>query len=160
MTEETLSNQIEAPKDSPDKSAAAVTEEANTDTTNNEVQKQTPIVSSSKQKRPVYKYDPNKITLRFLFANRDGLAVTIQCDPADTVGEVKGALISVWPKGKKKNRVCLFVFYYTFGCIRLNFFFEKFYLSRCTSVRCRGTRTPRLHGKRLFNSRHPHTGGL
>jgi Ubiquitin-2 like Rad60 SUMO-like len=39
------------------------------------------------------------LNLRFLFANRDGLSVSIQCDPADTVGEVKGALISVWPKG-------------------------------------------------------------
>ena len=42
-----------------------------------------------------YKYDPDKITLRFLFANRDGLTVT--CNPSDTIGEVKGALISNWP---------------------------------------------------------------
>jgi hypothetical protein len=47
-----------------------------------------------------YKYDPEKITLRFLFANRDGLTVTLTCNPSDTVGEVKGALVSVWPKGK------------------------------------------------------------
>jgi hypothetical protein len=60
----------------------------------------TPIVSSSKKSRPPYKYDPDKITLRFLFANRDGLTVTIECKPADTVGEVKGALLSVWPEGK------------------------------------------------------------
>lgn len=39
------------------------------------------------------------LNLRFLFANRDGLSVSIQCDPSDTVGEVKGALISMWPKG-------------------------------------------------------------
>jgi hypothetical protein len=57
------------------------------------------IVSSSKKSRPPYKYDPDKITLRFLFANRDGLTVTVECKPSDTVGEVKGALISVWPKG-------------------------------------------------------------
>jgi hypothetical protein len=57
------------------------------------------IVSSSKKSRPPYKYDPDKITLRFLFANRDGLTVTVECKPTDTVGEVKGALISVWPKG-------------------------------------------------------------
>lgn len=61
--------------------------------------KPTIVVSSSKKKRPPYKYDPDKITLRFLFANRDGLSVTIECKPADTVGEVKGALISVWPDG-------------------------------------------------------------
>ena len=60
----------------------------------------TPIVSATKKSRPPYKYDPNKITLRFLFANRDGLTVTVECNPSDTVGEVKGALISVWPEGK------------------------------------------------------------
>lgn len=58
----------------------------------------TPIVSASKKSRPPYKYDPSKITLRFLFANRDGLTVTVECLPSDTVGEVKGALISVWPE--------------------------------------------------------------
>jgi len=59
--------------------------------------KKDPIVSSSKKSRPPYKYDPDKITLRFLFANRDGLTVTIECNPSDTVGEVKAALLSVWP---------------------------------------------------------------
>ena len=58
-----------------------------------------PVVSSSKRSRPPYKYDINKITLRFLFANRDGLTVTVECNPSDTVGEVKGALLSVWPEG-------------------------------------------------------------
>jgi hypothetical protein len=59
-----------------------------------------PIVSTSKKNRPPYKYDPSKITLRFLFANRDGLTVTIECEPSDTVGEVKTSLLSVWPRGK------------------------------------------------------------
>ena len=58
------------------------------------------VVSSSRKARPPYKYDPNKITLRFLFANRDGLAATVECKPSDTVGEVKGALLSVWPDGE------------------------------------------------------------
>lgn len=57
-----------------------------------------PVVSATKRTRPPYKYDPEKITLRFLFANRDGLTVTIECKPGDTVGEVKGRLLSVWPK--------------------------------------------------------------
>eukprot|EP00540_Astrosyne_radiata_P014470 CAMPEP_0116841144 /NCGR_PEP_ID=MMETSP0418-20121206/10759_1 /TAXON_ID=1158023 /ORGANISM="Astrosyne radiata, Strain 13vi08-1A" /LENGTH=203 /DNA_ID=CAMNT_0004471533 /DNA_START=327 /DNA_END=938 /DNA_ORIENTATION=- len=57
----------------------------------------TPILTTSGKKRPPYKYDPEKVTLRFIFANRDGLAVTLECKPADTVGEVKGALLSVWP---------------------------------------------------------------
>jgi hypothetical protein len=61
-----------------------------------------PVVSSSKRSRPPYKYDPDKITLRFLFANRDGLTVTVECTPGDTVGEVKGALLSVWPTGKRR----------------------------------------------------------
>jgi hypothetical protein len=59
-----------------------------------------PVVSSSKKTRPAYKYDPDKVTLRFLFANKDGLTVTIECKPGDTVGEVKGQLLSVWPKGE------------------------------------------------------------
>ena len=58
------------------------------------------VVSSSKKSRPPFKYDPEKITLRFLFANRDGLAVTVECKLSDTVGAVKGALISVWPDGR------------------------------------------------------------
>ena len=58
------------------------------------------VVSSTKKSRPPYKYDPSKITLRFLFANRDGLTVTVECNPRDTVGEVKGALLSVWPEGE------------------------------------------------------------
>lgn len=64
-----------------------------------------PVVSSSKRSRPPYKYDPDKITLRFLFANRDGLTVTVECNPGDTVGEVKGALLSVWPKGMYCTRM-------------------------------------------------------
>lgn len=59
-----------------------------------------PVVSSSKRTRPPYKYDPEKVVLRFLFANRDGLTVTVECKPADTVGEVKAQLLSVWPDGK------------------------------------------------------------
>lgn len=57
-----------------------------------------PVVSSTKRTRPPYKYDPEKVTLRFLFANRDGLTVTVECKPSDTVGEVKGQLLSVWPE--------------------------------------------------------------
>ena len=65
-----------------------------------------PVVSSSKRTRPPYKYDPEKVTLRFLFANRDGLTVTVECKPSDTVGEVKGQLLSVWPEGKIFHLLC------------------------------------------------------
>lgn len=67
-------------------------------TTTKEESSSAPVVSPSKRTRPPYKYDPNKITLRFLFANRDGLTVTVECNPNDTIGEVKGALMSVWPE--------------------------------------------------------------
>jgi len=43
-------------------------------------------------------YDPNKIILKFIFANRDGISVILDCKPSDVVGEVKGALLSLWPK--------------------------------------------------------------
>jgi len=55
-----------------------------------------PSVAPSQTK--TFVYDPNKITLKFIFANRDGLNVILDCTPADTVGEVKGALLSLWPE--------------------------------------------------------------
>ena len=85
------------PKEEKEKSKK---EEASTPTKPDAPGSNLPIVSSTKKSRPPYKYDPAKITLRFLFANRDGLTVTVECTPADTVGEVKGALMSVWPEGK------------------------------------------------------------
>lgn len=95
------------PEDTPNEQQAASAEddskkeaETATDATAESVAKKDPIVSSTKKSRPPYKYDPDKITLRFLFANRDGLTVTIECNPGDTVGEVKAALLSVWPEGE------------------------------------------------------------
>ena len=75
----------------------------------------TPSISPKKQtsaaaKSASFIHDPNKITLRFLFAGRDGTHVIIDCKPNDTVGEVKGALMSVWPEGK-----CILVFLYRFA---------------------------------------------
>lgn len=55
-----------------------------------------PSVAPSQTK--TFVYDPNKITLKFIFANRDGLNVILDCTPADTVGEVKGSLLSLWPE--------------------------------------------------------------
>lgn len=80
--------------------AAAEDDQDEPKSTSGDVPKPLAIVASSKKSRPPYKYDPDKITLRFLFANRDGLTVTVECKPGDTVGEVKGALLSVWPDGK------------------------------------------------------------
>lgn len=42
--------------------------------------------------------DPNAVRFKFIFANHDGFNVLIDCKLTDTVGEVKGALLSVWPK--------------------------------------------------------------
>mmetsp|Transcript_4890 Transcript_4890/g.11161 ORF Transcript_4890/g.11161 Transcript_4890/m.11161 type:complete len:201 (+) Transcript_4890:242-844(+) len=59
-------------------------------------------------------YDPNKITLKFIFANRDGVYVIVDFKPSDTVGEVKGALLSMWPDdlpacsgGDKIRLICM-----------------------------------------------------
>lgn len=80
-----------------------------------------PVVSASKRTRPPYKYDPEKVTLRFLFANKDGLTVTVECKPGDTVGEVKGQLLSVWPDGKCliETGTCRFLFLLTLLVIML-----------------------------------------
>lgn len=40
----------------------------------------------------------DKIRFKFLFANRDGLHVEIECSPSDTVMTMKTMLISSWPK--------------------------------------------------------------
>jgi len=45
-----------------------------------------------------FSYEEGKISLKFLFANRDGLHVRIQCDLKDTVATVKGSLLSMWPE--------------------------------------------------------------
>ena len=56
--------------------------------------------SSKKAEPKPFVYDPNKISLKFIFANRDGINVIVECNNTDTVGEVKGALLSMWPEGK------------------------------------------------------------
>jgi hypothetical protein len=95
MTETTLETPVETPE-------APVSEENGKEKSVEAESSAAPIVSANKRSRPPYKYDPNKVTLRFLFANRDGLTVTVECTPGDTIGEVKGALLSVWPEGKIK----------------------------------------------------------
>mmetsp|Transcript_15832 Transcript_15832/g.28736 ORF Transcript_15832/g.28736 Transcript_15832/m.28736 type:complete len:211 (+) Transcript_15832:218-850(+) len=59
-------------------------------------------------------YDPKKISLKFIFANRDGVYAVVDCKPTDTVGEVKGALLSMWPEampecsgGDKIRLICM-----------------------------------------------------
>ena len=56
--------------------------------------------SSRYEPPPPFVDDPAKVTLKFIFPNNDGLYVTVDCKPTDTVGEVKGLLLSMWPDGK------------------------------------------------------------
>lgn len=109
-----------------------------------------PISASPKETRPpkAFIYDPNKITLRFLFAGRDGIHVVIDFKPNDTVGEVKGALMSVWPEGKL---IILCVF--SAGCQRifLALFINPFldhHINNNSHARMQRRRqnTPHLHG--------------
>ena len=67
--------------------------------TSEEPPKPEPVITTPSKPKP-FVYDPNKITLRFIFANKDGVSVILECDPSDTVGEVKGALLSMWPDGE------------------------------------------------------------
>ena len=55
---------------------------------------------SGPRQATTFVYDPNRVTLKFIFANRDGLSVILECKPEDSVGEVKCALLSLWPKGE------------------------------------------------------------
>jgi len=41
--------------------------------------------------------DVEKINIKFVFANRDGVNVVFSFEPSYTVGEVKGMLLSMWP---------------------------------------------------------------
>lgn len=45
----------------------------------------------------------DKIRVKFIFANRDGVHVEIECSPSDTVMTMKTMLISDWPKGKRSK---------------------------------------------------------
>lgn len=86
-------------KEEPVKEQSPIAEQTQPEEATEEPSKKKATTSTSSKKRVPYKYDPEKVTLRFIFANRDGLSVTLDCEPADTVGEVKGALLSVWPEG-------------------------------------------------------------
>ena len=66
-----------------------------------------PMNTTPSKPKP-FVYDPNKITLKFIFANKDGVSVILECDPSDTVGEVKGALLSMWPDGE--IYLCIYAF--------------------------------------------------
>lgn len=41
----------------------------------------------------------DKIRVKFIFANRDGVTVEVECSLSDTVTMMKAALIDCWPQG-------------------------------------------------------------
>jgi len=65
--------------------------------TDPEVDPEPPLLSPTKSSTD-FLYEPGKVSIKFLFANRDGLNVRIQCDLTDTVATVKGSLLSLWPE--------------------------------------------------------------
>lgn len=131
--------------------------ETETDTDTVESQPEPPVViSNSRNSRPTYRYDPNKITLRFLFANRDGLTVTVTCNPSDTVGQVKESLISVWPEGtNSKMSVDRVLFFVVLAQYTIFFFVVAYFVfgNRSPQIRTRYGAT-RMHGQGVFESRH------
>lgn len=89
---------VAAPQASPEAVPPSVTETTAESPSPASSPKEAPKTSPSKS--TAFVHDPDKITLRFLFAGRDGTHVSIDFTPTDTVGEVKGALMSVWPEGE------------------------------------------------------------
>lgn len=55
-------------------------------------------VTSSLSLDKNYVHDPQKIAIKFIFANRDGLNVYVKSFPTDSVHVLKQSLISLWPK--------------------------------------------------------------
>lgn len=80
-----------------------ITEERNTpDLANNTKKQETNnVVSALKREESAdetaQEEDMEKINIKFVFANRDGVNVVFNFDPSYTVGEVKGMLLSMWP---------------------------------------------------------------
>jgi hypothetical protein len=44
--------------------------------------------------------DSNAMKIKFIFANRDGIHVEIECSLSDTVGAITKDLQSKWPEGE------------------------------------------------------------
>lgn len=147
ISEESVEEKSNSVKDDRGAETDATVEESDTKDEEKKTSLATPVISSSKRSRPSFKYDPNKITLRFLFANKDGLAVTIECNPSDTVGEVKGALISAWPEGMYWPQVAKFDFH----CST-----QALFSTRCTPMCRRGKFALGVYGEGLLDARRTH----
>ncbi len=44
--------------------------------------------------------DTNMVKIKFIFANRDGINVEIECSLNDTIGAITKDLQSKWPEGE------------------------------------------------------------
>ena len=49
---------------------------------------------------PTENADANTIRIKFIFANRDGVNVEIECSLNDTIAAITQNLQSKWPKGE------------------------------------------------------------
>ena len=43
--------------------------------------------------------EPDTMKIKFIFANRDGVTVEIECSPSDTIETITKSLRSHWPEG-------------------------------------------------------------
>jgi len=77
--------------------------------------------SGRKSSTDYFVYDPNKVSVKFLFANRDGIHVLEKFNTEDTVRDMKCALIQAWPDSKfNLNRL---------KNVHFRFLTSRFYLS-------------------------------
>ena len=106
-SDDTGRDRDESAHDIPDKSFNTLDKDSETQVTDLDEEEEVENLQGSKsspdeaitpQKMP-FIFDPTKLNIRFLFANHDGLDVSVVCNPSDTVGQLKGQLLSLWPNG-------------------------------------------------------------
>lgn len=79
-----------------------------------ETSQEAPPTNETEEEPEEYVYEQGKVTIKFLFANRDGLSAFVKCNESDTVATVKASLLSVWPKeldscteGERIRLICM-----------------------------------------------------
>lgn len=74
----------------PGEEAAVVTPDARNKMQNSKSEESTSDTADDER-------NPDAVKLKFIFANRDGLTVIVSCKLTDSIAEVKGFLMSMWP---------------------------------------------------------------
>ena len=118
-----INNDHEASSSSPDErpdiqseSSHGIDKDTETQVTDVEEEEEGELLQSSttspsnaeegiRHKSQPFVFDPNKLNIRFLFANHDGIDVSVICNPSDTIGQLKGQLLSLWPNGMYTTNV-------------------------------------------------------